>query len=110
MPTIAKSASAMSSGASTEVTPEQKSKSAECWLYRKVLIQALKDAASRDEARRLETGRWVVSKDFLDVCRWGQVKAENMKAGFRQVLLSQANERRARADRLCLILGGASVS
>lgn len=103
----AKSASGTPSGASTSQTPEPKSKYAQCLLYRKVLVQALKDAASRNDLRRLEIGAWVVSRRFVDICEWGGVKAPGMRQGFKQVLLAPEEDRKPRCDRLITILESA---
>jgi hypothetical protein len=107
MPTIDRSVSDIHSGASIETIPVQKSRYERCQLYRKVLVQALKDASGRSESRRLEVGAWVLSRNFLDVCKWGEVRVDNMRQGFRQVLLAPPDERRSRCDRLCLILESA---
>jgi hypothetical protein len=108
MPTTDKSVNGTSfHGVSIETIHALKSKSERCQLYRKVIVQALKDAAGRSESRRLEVGAWVLSRNFLDVCKWSGVHSDNMRQGFRQVLLGPPDERRSRCDRLCLILESA---
>jgi hypothetical protein len=102
-----KSAKSTSPGASIQEIPEQISKSTKCRLYRKVLVQALKDASGQSDRRRLELGAWVVSRHFNDVCEWGGVKVDAMRQGFKQVLLATEEDRRPRCDRLVLILESA---
>lgn len=104
MPMTAKSASGMSFGVSTKQIPAQKLKYARSHLWRRVLIQALKDASRGGARRRVAIGLWVHSPDFTQVCDRAGILSDNMRQGFKQVLLAHTEDRKSRSDRLCTII------
>ncbi len=75
MPTIDRSSRNQSGGGSTETDRELRSASQQCQLWRAVLLQAARDIASGDQARRSEVERWILTTDFHAVCRGAQVDA-----------------------------------
>lgn len=78
-------------------------------LWRKVLAQAVKDAAGTAANRRIEIAQWVQTPAFLRVCADAQVKAGNMHQAIKDVLLAEGVRRRVLAQRVVQALGVENV-
>jgi len=95
----------MYSGTLTLETPEQRSSSGVSDIWRRVLIQATKDASGRSGPRRLEIAAWMQSRQFEWVCRKAGVKVAAMTEALKEILLAQDGaDRRYRAKRVILVL------
>lgn len=80
-----KSNASSSSGDSTPTDPEPTSGYTLC---RKVMAQAVKDAAKGSEKEQAEVVRWLVSNDFPDICKGAGVKAEEWKVRIAELFRS----------------------
>ena len=94
MQMTAKSKQSFSIGAYLKNAPALKSSVDNSVVWRKVLIQALKDMAGPSGVRQLEVAQWVHSPQFDRMCRQSRVKPEAVQAMMRALALADKRERK----------------
>lgn len=80
-----KSNASSSSGVST---PKDQEPTSGYMLHRRVLSQAVKDAARGSEKEQAEVVRWLVSDDFPLICKGAGVKPEEWKVRIAELFRS----------------------